>query len=257
MSFLKARFFPKIVPNKVKKNEYGLVCGAFPYYGIYLVGDFMKKKLGLNITLCPQMLIIALAFLVLFLSPLTSINAQSVTGLTLVPQGERWVGGGEFSYDFSPSSGPGIGLRAQKQIIPEVQLEGGGAFSSGKRERNLYLSLAKTFYPDYGWQPALTLKGFVEFTNMDDDNYNQIGLAPIFSKGVRIVEQDVYFFAGLPARLIIGDDHTRDSRFSLGVNTGGTLPLNFWKEDFFGTVEMYFNARKSYNSLSLMVGKLF
>lgn len=183
--------------------------------------------------------------------------AQSVTGFTLVPQGDQWIGGGELTYDFSPSSGPGVGLRAQKQLIPEVLFEAGGALSSGRRDRNLYLSLAKTFYPDYGWQPALTLKGLVEFTNMDDDNYNQIGFAPIFSKGVKIVDQDVYFFAGLPARLIVGDDHIQSSRFSLGINAGATSPLTFWQEGLFGSVEMYFNARKSYNSVSFLVGKLF
>ncbi len=183
--------------------------------------------------------------------------SQSVTGLTFIPQGEKFIVGGELGYDFSPNSGAGLALRVQKQIIPEVQLEGGGAISGGRRDRNLFLSLAKTFYPDYGWQPALTLKGGIEFSHYDDENFNILGLAPIFSKGVKVVEQELYLFAGLPARLIVGDAHNQDSRFSLGVNTGATAPLKFWQEDLFGTIEMYFNARKSYNSVTFSFGKLF
>lgn len=186
-----------------------------------------------------------------------NLQAQSVTGLTFVPQGEKYVLGTELGYDFSPNSGAGIALRGQKQIIPEVQLEGGAAISGGRRDRNLFLSLAKTFYPDYGWQPALTLKGGVEFSHYDDENFNIIGLAPIFSKGVKVVEQELYLFAGLPARLIVGDDHRQDSRFSMGINTGATGPLKFWQEDIFGTVELYFNVRKSYNSVTFGLGKLF
>lgn len=185
------------------------------------------------------------------------VYSQSVTGLTFVPQADRWVAGAELGYDFSPSSGAGIGVRAQKQIIPEVQFEGGAAISGGRRESNIFFSLAKTFYPDYGWQPALTLKGGVEFSSIDDDSYNILDLAPIFSKGVKVVDQDLYFFAGLPARLIIGDEHSQDSRFSLGINAGATGPLKFWQEDLFGTVEFYFNARKSYNSLTFGLAKLF
>jgi hypothetical protein len=194
-------------------------------------------------------------FLSLFISH-TSF-AQSVTGLTFVPQGEKFAVGGELGYDFSPNSGAGLALRGQKQVIPEVLLEGGAAISGGKRERNLFLSLAKTFYPDYGWQPALTLKGGVEFSHFDDENFNLLSLAPIFSKGVKVVEQELYLFAGLPARLIVGDDHRQDSRFSLGINTGASGPLKFWQQDLFGTVELYFNARKSYNSVTFGLGKLF
>lgn len=199
-------------------------------------------------------------FLVLFLT-IQSLNtptfAQSVTGLTFVPQADQWVAGAELGYDFSPSSGAGIGARAQKQIIPEVQLEGGAALGGGRRESNIFLSLAKTFYPDYGWQPALTLKGGVEFSSIDDDSYNILTLAPIFSKGIKVVNQELYMFAGLPARLIVGDDHSQDSRFSLGINAGTTAPLKFWKEDLYGVVEFYFNARKSYNSLTFGLAKLF
>ena len=198
---------------------------------------------------------IYLSFMALTLFPY--VFSQSVTGLTFVPQGERFVLGSELGYDFSPNSGAGFALRAQKQIIPEVLLEGGAALSAGRRERNIFLSLAKTFYPDYGWQPALTLKGGIELSHIDDENFNILSFSPLFSKGVRIVDQELYFFAGLPARLIVGDDHKQDSRFSLGLNTGASGPLKFWHEELFGTVELYFNARKSYNSVTFGLGKLF
>lgn len=198
-----------------------------------------------------------LVFVAIFCLSQTILNAQSVTGLTFVPQGDNWAAGAELGYDFSPNSGAGLAVRGQKQIIPEVHLEGGAALSGGRRERNLFLSLAKSFYPDYGWQPALTLKGGIEFSHINDDNYNILTLAPIFSKGVKVVDQEMYLFAGLPARLVVGDDHNTDSRFSLGINTGATGPLKFWKEELFGTIEFYFNARKSYNSLTFGIGKLF
>jgi hypothetical protein len=148
-------------------------------------------------------------------------------------------------------------LELKSKLSLKCNLRVGAALGGGRRESNIFLSLAKTFYPDYGWQPALTLKGGVEFSRIDDDSFNIITLAPIFSKGVRVVQQDLYVFAGLPSRLIVGDDHSQDSRFSLGINTGATAPLKFWKEDLFGVVEFYFNARKSYNSLTFGFAKLF
>jgi hypothetical protein len=191
-----------------------------------------------------------------FLS-LSNVGAQSAVGFTPYPIQERLVVGAEAAYDFSPSSGAGLGLRVGKQVHPDVSIDAGLALSSGERSRNLYVNAAYELFPDYGHQPAVYLKGGLEFLEMDDDTVNQLALSPIFSKGVSIVETPVYLFAALPFRYIVGDKDSRDSKLSYSFNPGAVVPLNLWTEGLLGTVEAHFNLRHSHNALTLGFAKMF
>lgn len=187
----------------------------------------------------------------------TTTLAQSVTGFNVAPIGDKFLVGAELGYDFSPSSGAGLTLRGQKEVDPQAKIDGGLTISGGQREQNLFLGMTYQFFPDYGPQPQFNVRGAFEFVQIDDEHYNNILLAPIFSKGVRIVGQDYYLFAGLPARILVGDKKTQEKRFSLGVNAGGNVPMDFWSPGLVGSVEMYFNIRKSYNAITVGLAKTF
>ena len=196
-------------------------------------------------------------FLFIQLLTVKLIFAQSTTGYSNTTIGEKFLVGADFGLDFSPSSGFGLGLRAQKEVAPKTSIDGGLAMGSGERERNIFAGLTFNAFPDYANQPAVFLKAFVEFAEMDNDNFNLIGFSPIFSKGLSIVNREYHLFAALPVRYIMGSQHGKSSRVSMGLNVGTTTPLTEWNPDLLGLVEMNFNLRRSYNALVFGVAKLF
>jgi hypothetical protein len=203
--------------------------------------------------------------LVISLSLLIAINtkshATSTIGLSAGPKTAATTGksyaGAEASLDLSPDSGPGIGARYAYQNQENTMVDFGLSLGSGERDVNILLGATYEFFPDFGKQPALSLKGFYEISRMEKENYNILGVAPILTKGVQAYQLEVYPFVSLPIRYIVGDKNSKGGRLSHAFTLGTLIPM---KEQFHGLTlnfEAQFNLKRSFTGFVVGLSKDF
>ncbi|MDH4467506.1 MAG: hypothetical protein QE271_05555 [Bacteriovoracaceae bacterium] len=195
------------------------------------------------------------------ISTLASSYATSTLGLSALPKKSDGVGkqyvSGELGIDLSPDSGIGFGGRYSNQFDENSLFDFGLSAGSGERDVNLIFGGTWELFPDYGNQPAFNVKGFYEISRMSKENYNILGISPIFSKGVQAYQMEVYPFIGLPFRYIVGDKNSKGGRFSDALTLGTIIPFKEKWHNLIFNFEAQFNLKRSFTGFVLGLSKDF
>jgi len=203
----------------------------------------------------------SLAFVLLVFYPFYPSFSTSTIGLSALPKsaesnGKSYVGG-EVVLDLSPDSGVGLGGRFAHQSEENTLLDFGVSVGSGVRDVNLLAGATYEFFPDYGKQPAFAVKGFYEISRMSKENYNLLGVAPVFTKGVQAYQLEVFPFVSLPIRYIVGDKNSKGGRLSQAFTLGSIIPLKEKWHNMIFNFEAQFNLKRSYTGFVFGLSKEF
>lgn len=126
------------------------------------------------------------------------------------------------------SDGRGMGMQARftHKVSPIVQVEGGFGFSDGERPNRLFVNSDMEIFPDYGAQPRVVLKGFIESAKEDGTRRTILGFTPMLSKEINAWGKSIHPFLGFPVGLTLNrSNQTYQLRTLASVGIAGLLPF--------------------------------
>lgn len=148
-------------------------------------------------------------------------------------------------------NGTGFGIQARltKKLSPTVSLEGGAGFADGDLSGRYFAATEIEFYPDFDRQPRISLKTFFENAREFGTRRNIMGIVPVFAKGFRAWENDVYPFLGFPFGLTLNEStKSYNLRSSIALGMTCKLPMEGY-EHLLVNVEGNINMANSYSGL--------
>lgn len=123
---------------------------------------------------------------------------------------------GEAIAKYSGDTGIGAGVRLTHTLSREMKIDAGYNFHDGFQKHRFFSGFDYELFPDYQYQPRMSLKGLLEVVDDQSGTSMVIGLAPIFSKGVALGSVHTYPFVGLPLKKLIGESSDFEAYLALG-----------------------------------------
>lgn len=148
-------------------------------------------------------------------------------------------------------TGGGMQARYYQRVGRDVNIDAGFGVSSATTARSFFGGADYTFFPDYGNQPRVSLKGTFANVYERDAYKNNLGLAPTISKGFNISGHEIFPFAALPMQLALdwqGDKYRTTNAFALGATS--QIPIEGF-EKLTANFEVNLNMKAAYNSAFL------
>lgn len=186
---------------------------------------------------------------------LVSSAFANVVGLSTHPfQLEKHVIGTEVTSNLSAGSGFGVQARYMHRLAPELNLDAGAMMAGGERNSRFFAGADYMIFPDYDSQPRVSIKSFLERTSEFDRDKNNIGFAPVVSKGFSFWGNEAFPFVAIPIKLSLdSDSSTYETVSSLAFGITGRLPIEGYTK-LVGNIEANIDIENSYTGLVMGIG---
>lgn len=148
-------------------------------------------------------------------------------------------------------SGGGIQARYYQRVGRDLNVDGGFGVSSSTAARSLFVGTDYMFFPDYGNQPRLSLKGTFANVRELDQAKNNIGLTPTVSKGFNLQGHEIFPFFALPTHVSLdwnGNQYRGASAVAMGLTS--QIPFDGF-EKLTANLEANLNLKNSYTGMFL------
>lgn len=157
----------------------------------------------------------------------------------------------EFSSYMSAGAGMGLNAKYFQRLNSKINVDAGAGFSDGQRSNRFFAGADYEFFPDFGRQPRISGKAFVETMNYDGIRMNTVAFAPTVSKGFSFWGNEAFPFVALPIGVGFNTDAgTYETMTSLSAGITGRLPIE-GLENLVGNIETNVNVQNSYTALVL------
>ncbi|MBL7663648.1 MAG: hypothetical protein JNM93_00830 [Bacteriovoracaceae bacterium] len=158
----------------------------------------------------------------------------------------------ELANNTSNGTGTGVNLRYYNRLADDVNMDVGYGVNSGDRENRFFLGTDYRLFPDYGYQPRISVKGMYSYGKEFDQKLHRIGFAPTISKGFNVNGNEVFPFVAIPLQLQLNstaNNYQTVNTLALGVT--GRIQLDNSSDVIIANLETQFNLRNSYNAIVL------
>jgi len=188
---------------------------------------------------------------------LSGIAQASIVGVSTHPlEGGSHLINTEFISDFGNEDSYGVQAKYLHQLSSRLNLDAG--FRVLKSDfSSLLLSGTYELFPDYEYQPQISLKAFYEFENFSSGNRNHLGLAPILGKGFSFWGVPAFPYVSAPIGVRLDNDSSETQLVSsvvLGVS--GKIPYENLSK-VIANLETNLNLKNSSSSVALGVSVKF
>jgi len=149
------------------------------------------------------------------------------------------------------SNGAGAGVQARylQKIRREWSFEAGAGFAGGERSNRIFAGTDYEFFADTGYQPRFSTKAYWINSSEFNTRTNNLGVAPMVSKGFMFWDVEAYPFVALPMELSLNSDtksYEVQSRLAFGVTA--PIPVKSLKK-FIANLEANVNMANSYSAV--------
>lgn len=146
-------------------------------------------------------------------------------------------------------SGGGIQARYYQRVGRDLNVDGGFGVSSSTAARALFVGTDYTFFPDYGNQPRLSLKGTMANVREQDEAKNNLGLTPTVSKGFNLSGHEIFPFLAVPMHVSLDwNDNQYKGASALAMGLTSQIPFDGF-EKLTANLEANLNLKNSYSGL--------
>lgn len=151
------------------------------------------------------------------------------------------------------STGGGIGIQGRytQKISKKTTVDAGLGVSSGERDSRFFAGIDHEFFPDYGRQPKVSLRGSFENAKEFETRRNIISLAPTVSKGFSFWGTEAYPFFSLPFGVNLdSEEKTYSTQLNANVGVSGNLPFEGYNH-LIATTELTVGIKDSFTGVFL------
>ncbi len=114
----------------------------------------------------------------------------------------------------------GVDLRGTFFYDDKLSFDAGMDFSTSDFSSYRYFGgVDIILFPDYQYQPQISIKSIVEYSKINDKNQFLVGLAPTFSKSFTLEDLVIHPYIALPWRLELDNPHLGYLNFSFGATS--------------------------------------
>lgn len=195
-----------------------------------------------------------------FLATLTSMVIGSNvwaygTGISTFPISvEKKLISAEFTGITSNGGGIGLQTRFTQKINEQSTVDAGLGIGGGERSARLFAGYDYEILPDYDYQPKTTLKAFIENAKEFGVRRNVLGIAPTFSKGLSVSEQELFPFISLPFGISLNNkNNTYATSLSANLGVTGAIPTEGSKT-LTASAEAIIGLKDSFSGAFISVG---
>ncbi len=132
----------------------------------------------------------------------------------------------ELSGITSDGGGVGIQTRFTQKINEQSTVDAGLGLGGGERSARLFAGYDYEILPDVDYQPKSSVKAFIENAKEFGVRRNVLGIAPTFSKGLNVSENEIFPFVSLPFGISLNNkNNTYATSFSANLGISGNIQL--------------------------------
>lgn len=177
------------------------------------------------------------------------------TGISSFPLSlENKIISAEFTGITSNGGGVGLQTRFTQKINEQSTVDAGLGMGGGERSARLFAGYDYEILPDVDYQPKTTLKAFIENAKEFGVRRNVLGIAPTFSKGLSVSEQEIFPFVSLPFGISLNNrDNTYATSLSANLGVTGLIPVENSKA-LTASLEAVIGVKDSYTGAFVSVG---
>ncbi|MBT4790011.1 MAG: hypothetical protein HON90_00445 [Halobacteriovoraceae bacterium] len=159
----------------------------------------------------------------------------------------------EYNNYMNDGSGMGLSAKYMQRVSDQLNVDAGFGFTDGERASRMFVGADMQLIPDYGRQPRVSLKGFLERESTDGERFNSFGFAPTVSKGFAFWGKEAFPFVSLPMKVSLNEsEKIYESSTALALGISGRLNVAGIK-NLVGNIETNISLRNSYSALMMGV----
>ena len=126
----------------------------------------------------------------------------------------------------SRGGGVGVQTRFTQKINEQSTVDAGLGLGGGERSARLFAGYDYEILPDVEYQPKTSLKAFIENAKEFGVRRNVLGIAPTFSKGLNVSENEIFPFISLPFGISLNNkNNTYATSLSANLGVTGNIPM--------------------------------
>jgi hypothetical protein len=145
--------------------------------------------------------------------------------------------------------GPGFQARYTRKLNSAVTIDGGLAFADSAYNKRFFVASDIEILPDYGNQPRVSVRPFIQRAQEFKNYKNIIGAAPVVTKGFNTWGKEVYPYAALPMSLVlISGSQKYETRTVLALGAAAKSPFKEFENVIF-SAEGDINISHGYSAI--------
>lgn len=142
----------------------------------------------------------------------------------------------------SDDGGIGMQGRYTQKVTPEMTIDGGIGMSGGDRDSRIFVGADYEMFPDYEYQPRISIKAGFENAKEFKTRNNIISVSPTISKGLVVRGHEIYPYFSVPLAIRLNSDSKQYST-TINASAGATTQLPFegyrkWMASLEATVDV-------------------
>lgn len=160
----------------------------------------------------------------------------------------------ELSGITSDGGGVGIQTRFTQKINEQSTVDAGLGLGGGERSARLFAGYDYEILPDVDYQPKSSVKAFIENAKEFGVRRNVLGIAPTFSKGLNVSENEIFPFVSLPFGISLNNkNNTYATSFSANLGISGNIQLENAKT-LTASAEAVIGVKDSFTGAFISIG---